>query len=216
MLDKIAHHPNGPEARLIFVGDMVDRGPQSNNVLTLLHERNQADPTRTVCLMGNHERMMLDFLDDPLQYGPRWLNNGGSDTLASFDISPWTSLHAKAPRERLEAQAKALRQALSTDTLAWLEALPLWWREGTLAVTHAGANPSRPISDQDSNTLLWGSGVQLNKPRADGLWVAHGHWVVETAHAQAGRISVDTGAWRSGFLSAAWLDSTGLTFITVQ
>lgn len=202
-------------ALVVVVGDMTDRGPDSAGVLRALHAQSTATPDDLVCLMGNHERMLLDFLADPARHGPRWLSHGGTETLASFGLSPWTQSSAADPKARLAAQAADLRRAMGPALLTWLETLPLYWHEGALAITHAGADPTRAVDAQDPDALLWGHRAFLRQPRRDGIWVAHGHTIMRSATAEAGRIAVDTGAWRTNRLSAAWIDQNGLSFVTV-
>lgn len=72
---------------LVFLGDYVDRGKASAEVLEYLMNLSLSDPEAVVCLMGNHERMMLGFLDKPLKAGPRWLRYGGVETLESYRIT---------------------------------------------------------------------------------------------------------------------------------
>ena len=213
MLARIAAHPNTTEPRIIFVGDLIDRGPDSAGVLARVHARHKADPDRVICLMGNHERMMLDFLQDPPQAGPRWIRNGGSETLASFGLSPWAR---RQDAHALQGLAEDLRTALSTEVLEWLTTLPLIWQEDQLAVTHAGADPKRAMNDQSPARMLWGPRKREAALRADGIWVVQGHVIVPAPHAQNQRIWIDTGAWRSGQLSAAWIDASGLSFLNVS
>lgn len=213
MLARIAAHPHGKDTRILFVGDLVDRGPDSAGVLARVQALHKAEPTRVICLMGNHERMLLDFLEDPARAGPRWIRNGGAETLSSFDLSPWA--RRQGP-EALEALAEALRAALSAETVAWLSTLPLIWQEGTLAVTHAGADPKRAMEDQPPERLLWGPRKRETARRRDDIWVVQGHVIVPTAHAQDQRIWIDTGAWRTGQLSATWIDSSGLSFLNIS
>jgi len=200
----------------VFVGDMIDRGPQSAAILSRLAQLNTAAPEQIICLMGNHERMMLDFLNDPARCGPHWLANGGNETLASFGLSPWTRNNDVSADKRLESLAADLAAAMPGEVAQWVTALPLVWCEGTLVVTHAGADPSREIAGQSAQTHLWGHPTFLRQTRYDGLWVAHGHTIMDEAHAQSGRIAVDTGAWRTNRLSAAWLSQDGLEFIEVS
>ena len=213
LLEQIDTRAAGQPFRLIFVGDLVDRGPASADVLALVFARCQATPEQTLCLMGNHERMMLDFLADPAAHGPRWLRAGGGETLSSYGLSPWSTPKGIAPQDRLPAMAEALRTALPEGMEDWLTALPLIWQEGPLVVAHAALDPARAPEAQKDHTLIWGHPDFLKRARRDAIWVAHGHTIMEEAHAQDSRIAVDTGAWRSGRLSAAWLDQTGLSFI---
>jgi serine/threonine protein phosphatase 1 len=159
--------------------------------------------------MGNHERMMLDFLDDPDRHGARWITAGGDATLASFQISPW----ARAPMPHLAAQ---LREALTPDLETWIKTLPLYWQSGNVAATHAGASPDQGLEEQPAHRLLWGAKRRSEGPRQDGLYIVQGHTIVAHAGLERGRVMIDTGAWRSGRLSAAWFDVTGLSFIEVN
>lgn len=135
---------------------------------------------------------------------------GGSETLSSFGLSPWAR---RQEEDALTDLAQALRTALGEELVGWLSALPLIWQEGTLAVTHAGADPARAMDNQSTKRMLWGTRTREAARRADDIWVAQGHVIVQTPVAQNQRIWVDTGAWRSGTLSAAWCDADGLSFI---
>lgn len=209
----IGNEPGATEARLIFVGDLIDRGPDSAAVMARVRQLVEYAPDRVICLMGNHERMMLDFLDAPIE-ATRWLRHGAVETLASLGVQG--RAEGDSPEARLQSLADTLRKTLADGMEDWLRGLPLWWREGDLAVVHAGADPNLPIEAQTAHTLVWGHRDFMQTPRQDGIWVAHGHIVVETACAEAGRIAVDTGAWESGRLSAAWLDADGLRFIEAR
>jgi serine/threonine protein phosphatase 1 len=210
LLARIAAQPEYDKTRIVFVGDLVDRGPDSASVLARVHAMHKAAPTRVICLMGNHERMLLDFLKDAPGCGPRWIAAGGSETLSSFGLSPWARRQGD---EALSELATALRAALGEELVSWLRALPLIWQEGELAITHAGADPARAMDEQSRKRLLWGTRKREATLRTDGVWVVQGHVIVQSAHAQDQRIWVDTGAWRSGTLSAAWFDGQGLSFL---
>ncbi len=188
-----------PEARKIFVGDYVDRGPESRAVLERLHGLTDA-----ICLIGNHEQMLLEFLDRPAENAQRWLRNGGRETLASYGIE----LTNDEPDEILDA-SRDLARAATNGTVDWLRSLPLHWQSGNLLVTHAGPNPAEPIDRQPDDVFTWGHSRFLRQARSDGLWVAHGHWVQDRPVITDGRIAVDTGAWFSGRLTAALIQPDG-------
>jgi serine/threonine protein phosphatase 1 len=212
MLERLAARGDASALRVIFVGDMVDRGPASAAVLTRLAAL-QAQPAPfagVTCLMGNHDRMMLDFLASPAKAGPRWLSHGGAETMASFGIA--TDRPGGGDVEaRFAALAAALRGALG-PVEGFLADLPVRWSEGTFWVTHAGANPRKDPATQSDAACLWGEDRFYKGARRDGLWVAHGHRIVPEPFAQGGRIAVDTGAWRTGRLTAAVLTQGALTF----
>ena len=74
------------------------------------------------------------------------------------------------------------------------------------------ADPNLPLKDQTEEALLWGH-RDFGQPRPDGLWIGHGHLIVKAARAEAGRISVDTGAWATGRLTGAWIEAGEVRFL---
>lgn len=214
MLVQIAAQPHAAAARIVFTGDLIDRGTGSAAVLTTVRHLCQSDPARHICLMGNHERMMLDFLDDPARCGKRWIAAGGGETLISYGLTARTV--AATPAARYANLADALCAALPDDMLDWLTTLPLFWQEGGLGIVHAGADPALPLPDQTAAALLWGHRQFHNTPRPDGLWIAHGHVIVPDVQIADGRIAVDTGAYRTHRLSALWLDNDGAQVLVAR
>lgn len=202
LLDKILANVSqeAPKARSVFVGDYVDRGPQSAAVLTRLRSLSGA-----VCIRGNHETMLLEFLENPIETGGRWLRNGGSQTLASYGIE----LAENSGLDEIQAAQQELKQVLADGSEKWLRGLPLFWRSGNLLITHAGPDPAKSIKAQDDKNFLWGHPRFLRDERSDGLWVAHGHWVRDRPDVSNGRINVDTGAYKTGRLTAALVSKDG-------
>jgi Calcineurin-like phosphoesterase len=195
------------ETRLVFVGDYLDRGPQSAQVIDRLIGLQFQE--RAICLTGNHEAMFLGFIDAP-ERGGGWLRAGGVATLASYGVhgvSEWAGLE-----QRLEAHL-ALMQMLPLDHLAFLTSLKSAYLSGNVLASHAGADPSLPLAEQSWEDLVWGHGDFGKMRRSDGVWVAHGHTVCRAATVADGRISVDTGAWASGRLSAARIDPGKVRFV---
>lgn len=188
------------DADLVLVGDYVDRGDDSRAVLDMIRALACESPDMVTCLMGNHERMLLNFLDSPVKAGPRWLRYGGLQTLASFGIGGVTE---RSDGPALEEVRDRLAEAMGPDLMAWLRTLPLVWQSGDLAIVHAAADPALAIDEQPSQVLLWGHPEFERTPRRDGVWVVHGHTVVGEAGYRAGRVSVDTGACFTGRLTAA-------------
>ena len=187
-----------PLSRLIVLGDMIDRGPRSAGVLDRLQSE---DPANAVCILGNHEQMLLDALDDPARLALSWLRAGGLETAWSYGLTTM-------PRDAADAErfAADLRQAIGAGTVDWLRSLPLSWRSGNLVAVHAALDPALPPELQTAETMLWGRPAKGAMPRPDGLWVAHGHTIVDRAFCQQGRIALDTGAYATGRLSYALID----------
>ena len=202
------------EADLVFLGDYIDRGAQSAQVLARLRGLEEQSPDAVTCLLGNHERMMIEFLDDPAGRGARWLGNGGIDTLASFGI---TGIDAKSrgtpPVEDLLEASDALAAAMPAGMAEWLRNLPLLWQSGNVVCVHAAMNPQRAPKDQDERALIWGHKDFGTRPREDGLWVVHGHTIFREPLLENGRIGVDTGAHATGRLTAAALSGGTCRFL---
>lgn len=195
-----------PEARLVLVGDLIDRGERSAEVL-----RRVAEQDEWLCLRGNHEAMCLEFLDDPERYGPRWLVNGGLQTLASFGVGGVTE---RSRGGALQAARDRLQVAMGEALIGWMRSLPLLWQSGNVVVAHAGADPERSIAAQEEQALLWGHPRFTEAPRRDGLWVVHGHTILPRPIVEAGRIGVDTGAYATGRLTAALIQAGGVGFLS--
>jgi serine/threonine protein phosphatase 1 len=204
LLEEIERDPAGTEADLVFLGDYVDRGPDSAGVLADLMAMERDDP-RVTCLAGNHDRMMLAFLDDP-DKEVRWLWTGGEATLESFGVPVIQPAGREGSRAFLADQAAGLDAALGPELRAWLAARPLWWRSGNLVAVHALTDPARPMEEQDAETLTWARPGRDLAPRHDGAWVVHGHTVMPEPTIRAGHVAIDTGAFRGGPLTAAVFD----------
>lgn len=193
-----------PHPRLVLMGDYIDRGEQSAEVVervaALLSGAGDW-PGEVHALRGNHEQMMLDFLDAPEAEGGRWLRNGGLQTLLAFGVGGLTPNPAP---EALADIAARLAAALGPQA-ALLRGLPAMLQFGQVLFAHAGADPALPPAMQSERSLLWGTPAFLQAARTDGLWVVHGHYVVDEAYAAAGRIATDTGAYHTGTLSAVRL-----------
>lgn len=195
-----------PALMVVLVGDCIDRGEHSARVLRTLSVR-----PRTRCLRGNHEAMLQAFLEDPQKQGPRWLRQGGLQTLASFGIAGVTP---STTGSRLDDAATQLRHAMGEDLIRWLAALPDRYISGNVAVVHAGADPGTDLVKQDSATLIWGHADFLRQPRRDGIWVVHGHTIVPAPSVRDGRIAIDTGAYVTGTLTAALIAGGRVSFLS--
>lgn len=199
----------GVRARLVFLGDYVDRGEGSREVIAYLRAADGWPEADCIFLTGNHEDMLLAFLDDPVATAD-WLKHGGLQTLMSYGVrgtGDWRSA------EGLRALGAELTDAVAEDR-AFLETLAPWHRSGNVFFVHAGAEPDLPPEAQSRATLLWGSPRFLTTPRRDGLWVVHGHTVVEAPQIVGTRIAIDTGAYFSGRLTAARFWDGAVTFLT--
>lgn len=200
LLDKIAADGGGRDA-LVFLGDYADRGPDSARVFQRVRALSTQTDRAVTCLLGNHDRMLLDFLADPARAGARFLGNGGQETLFSYGVMPDRS---GSVEERLMAQATAFAAAFA-DMADWLSARPLWHQSGTCLFVHAQTDPALPMTEQSEDVLLWERPPKHIRPRTDKAWVIHGHTVVPQPRIEGGHIAIDTGAFRGGPMTAVRL-----------
>jgi serine/threonine protein phosphatase 1 len=198
-----------PDIPVVFVGDYIDRGDDSRAVLEMLSEPGRFFSRDTICLMGNHEAMCLSFLDDPAANGRFWIRNGGLQTMASFGVG---GVGPGSGADEFAKARDALALAMGDRLIKWMRALPLIWSSGNVSVVHAAADPDLAMEEQPSNVLQWGHPEFARRNRSDGRWVVHGHTIVEQPMAENGRISVDTGAYATGRLTAAILREGDLEF----
>lgn len=188
---------------IVHLGDYVDRGPDSRGVI----DRLLSPPAgfESIALRGNHEQLLLDFLDDP-STGPDWMMNGGAATLASYGIAMMDGCYFRA--DRWDALSTALRDALPSSHRRFLDGLPLTHREGDYLFVHAGIRPGVPLTAQDSEDLIWIRGEFLFSAEDHGAIVVHGHTISEQVQIRSNRIGIDTGAFHTGCLTALVLDGT--------
>ena len=203
-----ARHPQ-PAKRLIYLGDYVDRGPASSAVIDLvLH--NGPPGIEVVPLMGNHEEMMLRFLED-IAVARTWMMNGGDATLLSYGVEP-PSMFAGTPR-LLQAQQQ-FAEHLPARHWSFLQGLATSRAEGDYLFVHAGVRPGVALDRQRTEDLLWIRDEFLDSDRDFGKVVVHGHSISLDPEFRPNRIGIDTGAYRSGQLTCLVLDGAERTLLT--
>lgn len=193
---------SGLEPLLVFLGDYVDRGPDSRGVLDrlcALQARSEAG-SGVACrfLAGNHEAAMLDFLREPAA-GAEWLSYGGAETLASYGVR--ASVGTADPA-RCRALRDALEERLPDEHRRFLNALEPMVVLGGYAFVHAGIRPGLPLSRQRPQDLQWIREPFLSWNKPHEKVVVHGHTVVDRPEFLSNRIAVDTGAYATGILTA--------------
>ncbi|WP_417796301.1 metallophosphoesterase family protein [Terasakiella pusilla] len=189
------------ENKIVFLGDYIDRGNQSYEVLEIL---TQPAPRgiEYVFIKGNHEEILLNFLKDPTQ-NSSWFQHGGAETLLSYKVSMDMG---KIDKNQLKGVAKKLKAALPEVHKKFLISLLDSYEDGNYYFTHAGIDPNLPLTAQKNSDLRWIRDKFINHTSLYEKIIVHGHTITKDVQLLKNRIAVDTGAYYSGKLSCIVLD----------
>ncbi|MFZ5667859.1 MAG: metallophosphoesterase family protein [Pseudomonadota bacterium] len=196
---------------LVFLGDYVDRGPDSKGVIERLSQLRAARPdARFLC--GNHEETMLRFLSD-FDSGLAWTNYGGRETMLSYGVTP--------PRDRDDLDGwrraqQALKAAMPETHMRFLWGLEDRVEVGDYLFVHAGVHPDLPLNAQAARDLRWIREPFLSHGRRLAKVIVHGHTPETEPYADERRIGVDTWAYRTGVLTAVELDGEARRFLQAR
>ena len=185
---------------IVFLGDLIDRGPSSAQVIERVRTYRRP-AVRTVFLSGNHEEVLLRLLRGESRFLRDWLSFGGAQCARSYGISS-TALKRMDPGQAVEV----LRQKIPGHDQAFLKSFVDTFRIGSYLFVHAGVRPGVPLSDQTQADLRWIRRPFLENDDDHGFVVVHGHTIAEQVDVRANRIGLDTGAYRSGVLTAMGLE----------
>ena len=195
------------EMHLVFLGDLVDRGPLSADVIGLLRTGPlPADVAHFI--MGNHEEVMIDCYEGAGDC-EAWLKYGGVETLESY------GLKRKAILDPAFDVSKAMRAEVPAAHIQFLKSFQDFVRLGDYLFVHAGIRPGIPAADQWSRDLRWIRREFLDSSADHGSMVVHGHTIVPDVEFRRNRIGVDTGCYLTGRLSAVVLESDTIRMIKV-
>lgn len=186
---------------IIYLGDFIDRGPDSRQVLDRLIEQPLAR-FDAIHLLGNHEQAMLDFLAYP-EAAMAWLQFGGEATLLSYGIEPGRV----RMRRRVDLLRDELQGRLPRSHREFLATCRQLYVEGSYCFVHAGIRPGIELPDQRAEDLLWIRGEFTESVEDHGYTVVHGHSITEDVEWRPNRIGIDTGAFYTGVLSALVLEA---------
>lgn len=207
--DALAAAAGGEQPIVVFLGDYVDRGPDSRGVIDRLCTL-PAGPIEWHFLEGNHEMAMCAFMANPLA-NTAWLRLGGLATLASYDID---CPHAPLTEAWLVTAADALAKRLPSAHRQFLDDLDWLLEWGDYAFTHAGVRPGVALHAQSRFDLVSIRQPFLSSPDWHGKRIVHGHTVVREPAVSPHRVGIDTGAYFSGRLTCAVLRDTECTFFS--
>lgn len=194
---------------VIYVGDYIDRGAASREVIDLLLDE-PLPGFQAVHLRGNHEQILLDFCHD-ISVAPNWLLYGGDATLHSYHVA--CPAPNDAPDALLEAQAE-LKAKLPERHLAFYRSLAPLHREGDYLFVHAGIRPGIAVEEQSEQDLLWIREAFLQSKADHGCVVVHGHSITPRPEIKHNRIGIDTGAYATGRLTCLRIERDEREFLS--
>lgn len=192
---------------IIFLGDLVDRGPESAGVVERLRNY-RPDGAQPIFLMGNHEEYLLHILSGERNILANWIKYGGLECAQSYGVSAELLRHG--------AEEEAIRRIQAAVPLLhrqFLESFADTFRFGDYLFVHAGIRPGVPIEDQDKADLRWIREPFLTDSKEHGCVVVHGHTIVEQVEERRNRIGIDTGAYQSGILTALAIEDDRRWFL---
>jgi serine/threonine protein phosphatase 1 len=189
-------------ALLVFLGDFIDRGPHSAQVIERLRTYSR-EGVRTVFLLGNHEEVLLRILDGETSLIANWLRFGGMECLKSYGVD--AELVGLYPDDKALA---VIRLAIPKEHQEFLKSFVDTCRFGDYLFVHAGIRPGVPIDQQLQTDLRWIREPFLFDETDHGCVVVHGHTIKPQVEERPNRIGIDTGAYRTGVLTALAIEGT--------
>lgn len=193
---------------LVFLGDLIDRGPHSAQVIerlrTYRHPRIQ-----TVFLLGNHEEVLLRILNGDGSQVASWRQFGGSETLMSYGLQPGDLAGLDQ-----EGTLAAIRRAIPPEHVEFVGSFADTCRFGDYLFVHAGIRPGVELDRQTQSDLRWIREPFLDDRTDHGFVVVHGHTICNAVEERANRIGIDTGAYKTGVLTALVIDGEQRRFLT--
>ena len=197
----LQHRP-APKTLLVFVGDLVDRGPSSAQVIERLRCYRR-DGVRPVFLLGNHEEVLLRIIAGDSSVVESWLKFGGLQCLQSYGVT-LASIRGRSAEQVVEI----VRASVPPEHVEFLESFADSCRFGDYLFVHAGIRPGVEVDQQSQADLRWIREPFLFDESDHGFVVVHGHTITDEVEERPNRIGIDTGAYRSGVLTALAIEGT--------
>lgn len=197
-------------AHIVYLGDYVDRGRDSSGVIERLASPPRDLPPATA-LMGNHDFVFRDLLAGQ-DVADLWRDFGGFETMRSYNVDP----QPRAGRRWVDIVREQLLSSMPRHHLDWLDGLELSLDRPPYFFCHAGVRPGVPLDRQDAATLMWIREEFLRSDEDFGRVVVHGHTPVREPEIRRNRVNVDTGAFRTGILSCAVLETDAIRILQTR
>lgn len=194
-------------ANIVFLGDYVDRGLRSAEVVERIVSG--TTPAPVVALRGNHEAILLQFLEDE-NVLDSWRRYGAMETLLSYGVDVKEVLRGRG----FDVARTQLRERLPPAHLRFFEDTKLSWSLGDYFFCHAGCRPNVPLARQQESDLLW---IREEFLDFTGSWdkvIVHGHTPAPEPEERPQRINLDTGAYATGRLTCLILEGSTRRFLS--
>jgi serine/threonine protein phosphatase 1 len=185
---------------LVFLGDLIDRGPNSAQVIERLRTYRWPG-VKIVCLLGNHEEVLLRILDGDAALITQWRWFGGAECLKSYGVDP-SEIAGMDDQEALDV----VRAAIPKEHAEFIGSFVDTCRFGDYLFVHAGIRPGVTLDEQAQSDLRWIREPFLLDDSDHGCVVVHGHTINAEVEERSNRIGIDTGAYRTGVLTALIID----------
>ncbi len=192
---------------IVFLGDLIDRGPESAGVVELLSTY-RPPFAKTVFLMGNHEEVMLRVLEGDAGLFTQWMKFGGGECARSYGLQP-AALKKMPPADAIAL----LKDRIPRQHVEFLASFADTISFGSYLFVHAGIRPGTSLADQAQTDLRWIREPFLADERDHGQVIVHGHTISEQVEQLPNRIGIDTGAYRTGVLTALGIEGTERWFL---
>ncbi len=199
-----------PAYRIIYLGDYVDRGPDSNGCIQFLIDTMAADPN-IICLKGNHEDKLLAFLADPLRVSESFLTYGGNELSLSYGVTPASLIAADDDMLRFRDRLNA---AIPDEHLSFMRGLPTAHSAGDYMFVHAGVRPGIALDEQTDRDLMWIRFEFLEYLKPFSRVIVHGHTPDLEPEVKLNRINIDTLAYDTGNLTCVVLERRKHLFLS--
>lgn len=200
-------NPKTDNVMVVYLGDYIDRGPESKNVIeNLLQQKKKKDGVNRIFIAGNHDLCLVDFADGVV--GPdtlKWFKYGGLETLKSYGVALDVDSYEAIRPAQIESLQNEFKKSLPAKHKKFISSLPLYHIEGDYFFVHAGVDPEKGIKDQIDNDLIY-----IREPFLSwkGEWekvVVHGHTIAEQPEIMQHRIGIDVGVYENARLGCAVL-----------
>jgi serine/threonine protein phosphatase 1 len=206
---EIQHHPSD-KTLLVFLGDLIDRGPKSAEVIERLRTYHR-EGIRPVFILGNHEEVLLRIVGGDTDLIQKWLWFGGAECLRSYGVDP-KEIAGLGDDDALAA----VRSAVPKDHIEFLQGFVDSCRFGDYLFVHAGIRPGVPLEFQSQEDMRWIREPFLLDESDHGLVVVHGHTICDEVEERPNRVGIDTGAYRSGILTALAIEEENRWFLNTS